>query len=126
MTLAIENVEKAGSPHIKYVLENIKSPNLKILFDVGHAHYFTNDVSEFFNRHKDRIVYTHLHDNDRSSDAHNSLGNGNIDYKRFFKLTKSSSIEYHILEVNPRGMGDVEKFRAHVRNNVELLKEYLK
>jgi len=121
--IAIENLD--SNMAFEMYLEKINSPNLKILFDIGHTNCFSHDTFELFKRHKDRIIATHLHNNWGKDwiDEHNSLDDGNIDIKKFVNL--KSKIQYYLIEALPRGLKTPQEFEAFVRHNYNLLLEWI-
>ena len=117
--LAVENVEMCGTAHLDAVLESIKSPSLKICFDIGHAHCFSKDVMGTFDKYKSWIICTHLHNNHGNEDSHFSFGNGNIDFAKFFEAAKDSNIKYNIIEVSPpECVNTEEKFEKFVKQEL--------
>ncbi|MEZ5354597.1 MAG: sugar phosphate isomerase/epimerase family protein [Bryobacteraceae bacterium] len=78
-------------------------------FDSGHAHIMEG-VDRAFDRMKDRIRSTHLHDNDGESDTHGfpGAGGGTIDWKRTMELLRSRPGQYPLLlePREPDGAGD--------------------
>ena len=70
-----------------YKALTLNHPNLKVCFDLGHAHCYGNE-QELFKKYKNHIMCSHLHNNFKS-DTHNILSNGEIDCKFFInKLLK--------------------------------------
>lgn len=51
-----------------------------VCFDIGHANTNQN-IDDFFEL-RDLFVNVHIHDNDGKKDAHATVGEGNIDFKR--------------------------------------------
>ena len=68
--------------------------NIGFCFDLGHAHCYGNE-KELFEKYKDLIVCTHLHNN-LGKDTHNLLNEGEIDYKYFLKELKNISKKQNI------------------------------
>jgi len=116
LVFAIECVRPL--PHFDAVLEN-KSPALRILFDTGHANCYYKDTFGLFQKHKTRIHYTHLSNNNGIDDEHNGLDGGTIDFEKFFAL--DNNIEYHLLEINPKDFQNsdlrIDLFEDFVREN---------
>ena len=69
---------------------------LNYCFDVGHAHML-HGVAEEFERMKERIRSTHIHDNDGSQDQHLFPGSGTIDWKKTMRLLGSRAEQYPLL-----------------------------
>jgi sugar phosphate isomerase/epimerase len=70
--------------------------NLNYCFDIGHAH-MARGVEDQFERMKDRIRSTHLHDNDGASDSHLFPGKGTIDWGKAMELLGSRKNQYPLL-----------------------------
>jgi sugar phosphate isomerase/epimerase len=70
--------------------------NLNYCFDIGHAH-MAHGVEDQFERMKDRIRSTHLHDNDGVSDSHLFPGKGTIDWGKAMELLVSRKNQYPLL-----------------------------
>jgi sugar phosphate isomerase/epimerase len=78
-TLALENIPYmwislcSSADEMRALIEGT---NLKICFDIGHAH-ISNATKGFLDL-KEKIVNLHLHDNHGDKDRHLILGDGNI------------------------------------------------
>ena len=69
----------------------IKITPIQATFDTGHCHANNYDLLQTVNKLCDNeinIATVHAHDNDGTRDAHDAIGNGNIDFASFFKLLK--------------------------------------
>ena len=68
-------------------LERVKLP---MTLDIGHAYTagFTVDDLYF-----DNIKHIHIHDNDGKHDSHLPLGDGIIDFKKFFEIFKKNDYD---------------------------------
>jgi len=76
--------------------------NLKAVFDIGHANTAGFNPVEYFKKIKNKTIDIHIHDNNGKSDEHLPIGEGNINFLKFFKECKKSN--YYgpfILEVFP-------------------------
>ncbi|MCX6820510.1 MAG: sugar phosphate isomerase/epimerase [Candidatus Aenigmarchaeota archaeon] len=78
-----------STPEIfKKVFSGIKSENLGMLLDVGHAHVSAAakgfDPYEFAERFHDKIFEMHLHDVVDGRD-HNAVGTGVVDFRKHFE-----------------------------------------
>lgn len=122
--LAVENLRDVS--HVEYVLANIKNNSLGMLFDIGHANCYSHDVFGLFKKFKDRIICTHLHNNDGETDNHNSLDDGNIDFEKFFSMleTTENHIQYHLIEATPH-VENAHEFEEFVNKNFMLLSKYI-
>lgn len=87
--LALENIPKMWislCSDAKEMKELVGGTNLKICFDVGHAH-ISGAVDGFLDL-KENFVNIHLHDNNGDKDKHLVLGEGNIGLKEILKELK--------------------------------------
>ncbi|MCP3876622.1 MAG: sugar phosphate isomerase/epimerase [Desulfobacteraceae bacterium] len=67
--------------------------NLKMTLDTGHANIDDpgkKRLYEFIQRFPDRITHVHISDNRGRADEHLKVGQGNINFKKFIKLLKTS------------------------------------
>jgi len=88
---------------------------LGITLDVGHANIINLDLLEYFKKIKNYIINIHIHDNNSKEDQHLSIGEGNINFKKFLtECKKSGYYDPFILEVFPRK--DVLKCREKFLN----------
>ena len=129
-----ELLEEAKEHDLKIAIENVPDPypfllkrtaefkrfyedlggdgsELGLTFDVGHAN-ITGETYKFIEEFHDKIVHTHLHDNEGYSDLHLGIGSGNVDWSRFIRVLK---------KINYRGtlviesMSDVEESIRKIR-----------
>ena len=64
------------------ILDNVKSENIGLCFDIGHANLLGN-IDSFLEVFSDEIIHVHVHDNDGKEDSHLPVGKGNIKWKSF-------------------------------------------
>lgn len=78
VNVAIENTKIKD--HIEYLLDNIKSDNFGLCFDVGHYHAHFNDDWNL-SKYKGRVFCVHLHDNHGNDiDEHLLPFDGTLDW----------------------------------------------
>ena len=70
--------------------------NLNYCFDIGHAH-MSHGIEDQFERMRERIRSTHLHDNNGKDDAHLFPGKGTIDWGKAMELIGSRRDQYPLL-----------------------------
>lgn len=102
---------------------SINIEGIGMCYDLGHA-YCYDDVYSLFEKYKNKIKCTHLHNNYRS-DTHNLLSDGEIDCKNVISLINGNEKIDNCLEIFPK-RGKVlseEEFILFVKN---CYKEYLK
>ena len=90
ITIAIENLRYLDV--VDFLIDNIKSPNLKVCYDAGHDHCHSKD-SFNFQKFKDLIVATHIHDNNDEQDLHLIPFHGNINWKEILQKLKENNKE---------------------------------
>lgn len=90
ITIAIENLRYIK--FVEFLIDNIKSPNLKVCYDSGHAHCHTKGKFDF-EKFKDLIVATHIHDNNNEQDLHLIPFHGNINWKEVLHKLKENNKE---------------------------------
>lgn len=101
--LAIENLDYINC--FRYIFENIEHPYLKVCYDSGHQNTYTpNDdiLAEF----GDKVICTHLHDNDGTEDWHTVSEFGNIDWEKVGKQLADTPVEclgYELLNAKKYG-----------------------
>lgn len=84
------------------VLENF--PRVNFCLDIGHLNVairkgkFEMNIDEFLKKVKNRLVHIHAHNNYGERDEHNSLDNGNFDWKNLLEKLGDSSLRKIILE----------------------------
>jgi sugar phosphate isomerase/epimerase len=94
--LTIENDHKttdhllAGYPD--QIFELIDAVDCGFTLDVGHANTLV-EPTQFVSDLADRIVDVHLHDNYGDHDSHLAVGEGNIDFRRFFEALQRVNFE---------------------------------
>lgn len=112
--VAIENTRKDS--FIEFILSNIESKYLGLCFDTSHAGLYSSKVTHLIESFGDRIVATHISDNDGIDDCHWPPHQGVIDWNSV--ITELSSTNY-------KGYISLEIFPKEVDNEISPL-EFLK
>ena len=86
--VAFENTKIWG--YLEYVLKHIKNENVGICYDAGHCHCHFDDKFSW-DMFKNKIFAVHLHDNDKTKDAHLLPFDGTIDWKELSKNLKNAN-----------------------------------
>lgn len=117
MKIAVETLWEKGQlftkiEELEYFKKNLPRENVGFCFDTGHV-FGTSDnrcwknpqkhLEDVFMLIKDNIYNFHVHDTDVNSDKHLPLGEGSIDFERFFSLIKNMQPDFPItIEISPR------------------------
>ena len=115
--LAVENIFEKEPSTIKALLDAVDDPCFRHCFDVGHWNMFTTvTLEEWFSELGVYIAESHIHDNHGTSDEHLPVGEGLIDFKRFFPLLTQYApdavwtLEAHNTEHLQRALANIKKF----------------
>lgn len=120
VTLCLENV-RANANLDKLLSLNL--PNLKVCFDLGHAHAYGNE-KELLDKYLPHIICSHLHNN-FGKDTHQALDDGEIDYKPIVCALSKIPLSSNCLECfppKPNGMlskQEFENFVCHCYQTIE-------
>ncbi len=99
--IAIENTCRRDN--IPFVLSSVPSGYLGFCFDTSHANLTKGLDSILLTKYKERLLTTHISDNDGAADRHWIPGNGEIDWEGFGKLFPVKTYKGTLmLEVCPR------------------------
>lgn len=117
VTIAAENIfEKEPSP-LKALAGAVASPNFRLCIDSGHLNVFSNVDSEVWIKELGPLIAElHIHDNNGATDEHLPVGEGTVDFPRFFSLLKKYAadpvytIEPHGEDVLIRALSAIKKF----------------
>lgn len=100
--IAIENIFEDEPYNLKLLVEHMDSDNFGICFDTGHFNLFSvKPVEEWVKALKPYIIELHLHDNNGSADQHLPIGDGNFDFKGFFKVFTNKNCLFTIEAHSP-------------------------
>jgi len=100
--IALENVFDTHYLALQRLLSTLNHPRLGHCFDIGHWFLFSElSIPEWLDAMGPFLKHLHLHDNTGKSDAHLPVGEGKIDFERFFSelqrrgLSPSMTLEAH-------------------------------
>ncbi len=92
------------------IIEKVNRPNLKFIYDTGHAHVSEYDDDSYLYVLKDYLYHIHYSDNDSTRDAHQSLGSGTIDFNHLLNVLKEINYqELHCMEIIYHTVNDLIK-----------------
>lgn len=86
------------------VFDEIPSDYFGLTLDIAHASLLPGGCDPFIDRYPDRIISTHVSDNDLVLDHHLPVGEGEIDFKAVFK---------RLLEIDFTGTLNIELPRSN-------------
>ena len=85
--------------------ERFSADYVGLCYDSGHGNLEARGLDDL-ERHKDRLISLHLHDNDGSSDQHKLPFTGTVDWKRLSGIIAASSYPKCMsFETTMRNMG---------------------
>lgn len=106
-TITIENIFEEEPAMLLALIEACSHPRLRHCFDVGHWNLFHAPgvgLEEWFATLGDHIGEVHIHDNKGTKDDHAPVGDGNIDFSRYFQLLeKHAPAAVWTIEAHSRG-----------------------
>lgn len=90
----LENLWEPTPKILRKLLDEIKSPRLKICFDTGHANIFSKvPFEEWFTVLCEDIPYIHVNDNKGNVDNELVPGEGTVNWQKFSDLIKKCQID---------------------------------
>lgn len=91
-----------------------------LCLDYAHVKVFgKSDESEWIERMAPYVKHIHINDNDLTKDSHLALGDGAIDYKKFFELYEKYFADISVLiEVN--GLDKIQKSLDYILKNCNI------
>jgi sugar phosphate isomerase/epimerase len=103
--LCLENVGGFRYPFVLEMIPRLLGNNFALTLDIGHINRFLGKDKEreenFFYKHRQHIRNVHIHDNSGAWDEHNIIGEGNIDFRKYFDYLSEIDTTY-IFEVRPK------------------------
>ncbi len=93
ITIAVENILERRPAPLKRLIEEAGSPAFRLCIDSGHLNVFSEvDFEEWFRTLGPYIAELHLHDNNGKVDEHLPIGEGSIDFVRYFGLLRKYDV----------------------------------
>ncbi|HET6515535.1 MAG TPA: sugar phosphate isomerase/epimerase family protein [Thermodesulfovibrionales bacterium] len=117
LKLAIENIFEDEPSNLQALMKELSSQNFGICFDTGHCNLFSKvPLREWLDTLGSFIVELHLHDNDKSFDAHLPVGDGTFDFETLFAATRERECVYTIEAHTPeRVLKSIERLKRFTR-----------
>lgn len=114
--IVVENIFEDEPDNLRLLMEEMSSAYFGLCFDTGHFNLFSKiPLAEWLSQLKTYILELHLHDNDKSSDAHLAIGDGTFDFRTLFETLEGKNLIYTI----------EGHTKEDVLKSVEKLKTYL-
>lgn len=99
ITIAMENLWEPDPEVIVNVLKIINSEKLRVCFDTGHSHLFSElPLEEWIDGLGEYLFYMHVHNNYGYWDEHLPLQKGDMDYGKFFEYLKTKKNPFISME----------------------------
>ncbi len=129
--LLLENLRTID--HLIYILEKIKSKNLNICFDTGHANVWCYPPVDFVKKYKDKIKTVHINDNFATplGDYHLIPGESNIKWPQLmnilYKYYKGPvMLELNNFKLKEKSYHSLYKYLKSAFNATQKLLSYIK
>ncbi|MFA5353043.1 MAG: sugar phosphate isomerase/epimerase family protein [Thermodesulfovibrionales bacterium] len=113
--VAIENIFEDEPSNLRMLMEEMGSDNFGVCFDAGHFNLFSGiPLKDWIGELLPHIIELHLHDNDRTADQHNPIGEGCFDFPGLFSLLKEKSC-IHTIEARSPEMAilSMQRLKIH-------------
>lgn len=102
LKIAIENIFEDNPINLKLLMDELYSPRFGICFDTGHFNIFsTVPLDDWMKALAPYIIELHMHDNDKTSDAHYPIGEGSFDFIKLFSYIGNKDCLYTIETRSP-------------------------
>ncbi len=125
VTILLENTWEPTPDMFKELLDELRSPRLKVCVDVGHLNVYSKmPFREWADALGDKISYVHISDNYGEKDEHLEVGQGKIDWQEFTKVIEEYQIspekvlEQVTLEKTKQSLSYLERNRIYPFNRV--------
>jgi sugar phosphate isomerase/epimerase len=106
-SIAIENIFEEEPSTLLALIESCNHPRVCHCFDVGHWNLFHAahvGLEEWFEVLGSSMRHLHIHDNKGARDDHAPIGEGSIDFERYFRLVdRYAPAALWTLEAHSRG-----------------------
>jgi len=93
IVIAIENMFLSAPYFLRRVIETVGSSYMQICLDIGHVNvYSAVSLEEWVDVLGKYIVKVHINDNDAQNDLHLAFGEGNVDFRRAYRLLRERGV----------------------------------
>ncbi len=111
--------ENSRETNMNAFIEVVKSiEGLRVAFDTGHARMLTEDVTDFYEKVKNRVSVIHIHDNNGNLDEHLAVGDrtiGGVDFKKFLNKCKQNNF-YGPMIIENRDSQAISRSISYIRS----------
>ncbi len=95
--IAVENIFEDDPSNLELLMKEMGSGHFGVCFDTGHFNLFSKiPLKEWLMKLLPYIIELHLHDNDRTFDAHRAIGDGTFDFDTLFSMLKDKDLVYTV------------------------------
>ena len=121
--LLLENIpnDLSAPPRLLEFVDFAGLPEMRFCFDTGHAH-LTGGVAEGFQKLRERVASTHVHDNRGADDEHLFPEQGTIDWEAAARAFASGANDFP-LQLELRDYGDLARPLERVLESFRRLEE---
>ena len=115
LKMAIENIFEEDPLNLRLLMEEINSEHFGVCFDTGHFNLFSKvPLDDWLQQLKPYILELHLHDNDKTSDAHAALGEGSFGFAELFTILRDKELIHTIEAHSPEDvLKSIERLKAY-------------
>ena len=113
--------------HLLWLCDHFGDECFGVCWDFGHAHYTMIDQREAFSALGERIVATHVHNNEGFTDSHMLPSQGTMDWKKAMGALGGVGYDNALtLEINYRPTATLTSYFAHALDCLSELYGYMK
>jgi len=116
--MAIENLPQDDGPTLQRVFNEYGPESVGFCYDPGHGN-MAGDGLAWLDRFKDRLIATHLNDNDGKDDLHKLVLTDSVDWDRLATLIAASAYDKPAMTMevtmDHAGISDEDQFLASAR-----------
>lgn len=106
ISIYLENTQEENATYIQGVIEGLNHPQIKVCYDTGHSHCFTQSKlppAQWVDIYGNNLGYIHLHSNHGLLDEHIAFTKGTVNFEGFFERVQAlASCPDIIIEVKQR------------------------
>lgn len=114
--IAIENIFEDEPLNLRLLMEKLGSEHFGLCFDTGHFNLFSQvSLNEWIQQLQYYFIELHLHDNYKTADDHNAIGDGTFDFETLFDVLKDKreliyTVEAHTPQDAIKSISQLENY----------------